>query len=584
MLTEYAGVPAVVPKTNPDGLDMTLAEVCEMSREEFRSVFGFDGLGSVPVVGEGDLPHAPKDCAWYLRHRPAPENPGPKDRKEASIELVVKVPQYALPAAGGGVAVNPSRIGLKAKDVKAACLEALIFLARKQGRRRRAYHWPVERIQSLSVCDLLDVYVDRFLADPAEGGAAGAIDDKVGAKSGAAADGRSDAKMDDQLLPRTRKAYRTYVRAFKRAFPELQLGDFSGWLVQEYARRAPERSVRSRYIELDTAKRGIRLVLAYLGVPPTYHVELALSGYDRLPKVAWTAEEFDRLRAAADGFVLNKDGTPKLVPGPGGMVPLRRYGWIVEAREAWRRAIEFLPYTMSRGGRLPKTRWVSPEYDPLDGKPLTDRPWIEVTDEEVIFHRDGEARYDGTKRRGANFIPAEFERKVRSWHAEDLARGYEFVFHQADGSRYGKRLLCDKTFHNIVKDAGLDVRRIPHHFKDLGVQWSDEAGIEREVLAAHADTSAVTLAKKYGEPLREALLNRAAETMTQDAWRERSERKSKNAGRFRKAKAAAGKAVATKLEAIRSEAAVEGSTEASAERADPRTNLRLVGGKEGGDR
>jgi hypothetical protein len=86
------------------------------------------------------------------------------------------------------------------------------------------------------------------------------------------------------------------------------------------------------------------------------------------------------------------------------------------------------------------------------------------------------------------------------------------------------------------------MRRVPHHFKDLAVQMSDEAGIPREVLAAHADTTTGILARKYGEPGREALKEHAAERMTQSAWRARAARKTKVAklfeeGRVRTAKA-----------------------------------------------
>jgi hypothetical protein len=123
----------------------------------------------VPLVGRGHLEHAPRECEWYLRVRPAPKNPGPKDRKQDGYELVVKAPQRALPEAGGEIAVNPKRIGLAGKDADAARLEALVFLARKSGRKRRATNWPIERIQSLLAFDVLEKYVDTFLADKPKG-------------------------------------------------------------------------------------------------------------------------------------------------------------------------------------------------------------------------------------------------------------------------------------------------------------------------------------------------------------------------------------------------------------------------------
>ncbi|MGT2502702.1 hypothetical protein ACVOMS_21400 [Bradyrhizobium guangxiense] len=129
----------------------------------------------------------------------------------------------------------------------------------------------------------------------------------------------------------------------------------------------------------------------------------------------------------------------------------------------------------------------------------------------MLYHRDGEARHDGNKRRRGNRIPTAFEPQVRAWYEEDRAAGHEFVFHRRDGARYGGRSLGRATFKRIVEDAAVEMARVPHHFKDLFVQLADEAGMERDVAAAHADTTAKTLGRKYGEPVRTAFLDRAAE-------------------------------------------------------------------------
>jgi hypothetical protein len=138
------------PSTNPDGLDLTVAEARAMSCELFRRTFAVDRLDDVPLVAPGQLERAPRDCGWYVRFRPAPAYPGPKDRKVDSWELIVKAPQRAEPEAGGGIAVAPRSFGLRAKEPDAARLEAVVYLARKAGRRIRASTWPIERVEALS--------------------------------------------------------------------------------------------------------------------------------------------------------------------------------------------------------------------------------------------------------------------------------------------------------------------------------------------------------------------------------------------------------------------------------------------------
>ncbi|MCK1668990.1 hypothetical protein [Bradyrhizobium sp. 153] len=469
--------------TAVDGLDLTVGEALALAPETFQRAFGVASLHDMPVVYPGvHLDRRPKGGAPCVRFRPAPKNPGPKDRKEDSFELLIQAPQRAEPEAGGEVAVSPGRVTLRAKTVDEARLEALVYLARAAGRRIRATTWSVERIQSLLCADVLDAYEEVFLADPSD-----------------------EEKARRKHL--TRANYRAGVRAFKKAFAELEIGDVGDWIADAYDVRGAQYSPMSRHGHLHAGRRGLKEGLKLLGVPPSYHLHFRIPSPGMLPKVAWTPAQLDAIQAAAA---------------------------LAEDREAWFRGIPFLAMTVSRHGRLTLTRWVPPEYDPMDGSylPEHDRPWIEVLDDAVYYHRDGESRVDSTKRRGGNRIPVELEAQVREWYAADMAIGCEWVFHKPDGTRYRGRYLDQETFRRIVEDAGIGVRRVPHHLKDLAVQISDEAGMPREVLAAHADTSVQTLERKYGEPKRTALLDRAAEELTQAAWRERAARKAELADRF----------------------------------------------------
>ena len=509
------------PSTTTDGLDLTVEEAREMPAEEFCRVFGLRSLDDVPLVAPGHLTRAPRPCEWYVRHRPADKDPGPKGRKTPGYELVVKVPQHAAPEAGGAMCVNPRHIGLQAKDAGGARLEALVFLARKSGRRRRATNWPIERIQGLLVRDVLEVYMKVFIRVPLEG----------------------EDKLEDAVKIKVRRTYGNSIKAFIAALPELEVGDVVDGLLEKYLAYRSNRKLSTRLRDLYTVRRSLKLGLQELGVPPTYNVHFRIPDPGMTPKAVWTVDEYDRLRAAADGYLFEPGGAPKMVPGPDGPVQMRRMdSWTWESRGAWRRAIPFLAYTASRHGRLARTRWVPPEAEPMDGKrlPKLDRPWLEVLDDGIFYHRDGEARCDSNKRRGGNMIPKEFEPTVRAWYEADLARGYEFVFHKRDGSRYSSgRELCRGTFKHIVEDAGIDPDRVPHHLKDLAVDWSDEAGVDRDTLAVHADTTAGTLNRKYGSPRRTALLERAAAEITQDAWRVRGTRKANVTKLFRKARAEA---------------------------------------------
>ncbi|MGY3133411.1 hypothetical protein ACVWZM_004093 [Bradyrhizobium sp. USDA 4501] len=498
------------PSTNIDGYDMTVEQALALVPREFERTFGLGltGLDDVPLVRPGIfLDRAPKGCEWYVRHCAPPKNPGPRVRKEPAFDLVVKSPRRALPEAGGGIAVAPRIIRLKAKEPNAARLEALVFLARKQGRTRRATDWPIGPILALRVADVLGRYKADCLALPPGGG---------------------------EEETSTRQTYIYSIDAFCKALPELEVADVTDAVVARYLACPGDRSRRSRLTDLYTVRRSLKIGLGLLGVPPTYNSHFQIPDPGMLPKTAWTPPEFDRLRAAADGWVFNTDGTPVMIPGPEGLVQLRRFdAWSWEGRKAWRRAIPFLAYTVSRHGRLPITRWVPPEVEPK-GRKLRkhDRPWIEATDHGIYYHRDGEVHHDGGKRRGGNKVPAEFEAEVRAWYEADLAEGIEWVFHKRDGSPYAGSKLCRKTFDGIVKDAGIDPDRVPHHLKDLAVDWSDESEMDRDTLAAHADTTARTLGKKYGDPRRKALIETAARQMTQGPWRERGERKANVARLF----------------------------------------------------
>ncbi|MET4524068.1 hypothetical protein [Bradyrhizobium sp. JR18.2] len=501
--------------TNPDGLDLTVAEARAMSPEEFKRTFGVESLDAMPIVGPGFLKQAPRGCERYIRMRPAPKKPGPKDRRQDVIELVVKTPQRAVPEAGGGIAVNPKRFVLKTRNPLEACLEALVFLAREQGRRRRATTWPIERIQSLLCVDVLDTFVEVYLEGPPP-------EDE---------NGRPKRAVGNSIAS---------IRAFKKAFPELEIGDVGNWINKAYATRAKHRSPQSRRGDLYVVRKGLKEGLACLGVPPGFSPDLSIKDPGRLQKTSWTPDALDRLKAAADRYPFEADGSPKpIVRADGYVYPhgVALRSW--EHRGHWRRIIDFLPYTGSRVGRLNPTRWVPPEVEPMDGLPLPrhDRPWIEVLEDEVWYHRDGESRVDSNKKRGPVLIPKEFEPVVRRWFEEDAAEGFEFVFHKPDGSRHHPRQFSWNTFKAIVADAGLASKTTPHHFKDLFVEMGDAAGVAREVMAAAADTTTRTLERKYGPARREALLQRAAETITAKAWRDRGASKTAVADRFAAARA-----------------------------------------------
>lgn len=553
-IADEARLLRIAPSTNPDGLDLTVAEFAAMSVELRRRTFCVDGLGDVPLVQPGRfLDRASRGLPWYVRFEAAPEKPGAKDRKTDRYVLVVKAPQFAEPEAGGGVAVAPKVYVLEAKEPDAARLEALVFLARKSGRRIRLSSWPIERIESLSCRGLLERYRIKNL--------------------GPRPDGKEDANRSNKTL----RTYDQAVRVFQRVFAELEIGDLKGdWISREYELRSG-RPATSRYADFKTVQMALNGQLAAEGAD--YKVKLHNSDPGRVTKEAWTVEEYDRLLKAAEGWLFEPGGAPKMVEGPDGPVRARRHG-AVAFRRAWRRAIEFLPYTASRHGRLPITRWVPPEVEPSDGLPLPrhDRPWIEVTDDLIYYHRDGDVSYDGNKGRAGNVIPAEFAPVVRGWYEEDMAAGLEFVFHRSDGQRYRGEKLGWETFKWIVEDAGIVGRRIPHHLKDLAKEWAEAARLRLEAFAEHADTSAERLSRTYGDALRTALLQEAAEGMTQERWRTDGERRAAIKDRFGRSGAASAKASRAATAPISNSTAVGSAPPAGrpAGPQDPQTTGRRV--------
>src|SRR6201999_2889481 len=101
----------------------------------------------------------------------------------------------------------------------------------------------------------------------------------------------------------------------------------------------------------------------------------------------------------------------------------------------------------------------------------------------IIFHRDGNERYDGNKKHGPNLIPREIEPLVLEWREQDAEAGTQWVFHKQDGDRYGER-VPDWTFRRIVEDAGMPPGFTVHHLKDLFVEWGRAAGLADNTLSA----------------------------------------------------------------------------------------------------
>lgn len=496
-MTSDARWTRALPSADPDGLDLSVEEARRMSREEFLSVFAVASLEDVPVVAPGVpgcLDRAPRGCRWYVRLRPAPRNPGPRARKRDSFELVVKRPKAEPkkedvsekrrpddPPSGG----SSYRHGLRAQDANGARLEALVCLARKAGRRRRASTWAIERIQNLFCGAVLDEWLEKGLPGITR--------------------------------PKTRYLYGTFVRAFREVFANKQIGDVDASIVAEYHKKArPDRSLTTRLHDLKLGRRALREGLDLLGVR-SYRLHFKVPRVKRRAKTPWLPEEYDRLLLAAEGWVFNPDGSPLMVPGPDGLTQARRPPEEVAFRDVWLRAFEFLPYTGSRGGRLPLTRWVPEGCD----------PWIEVTESFIIYHRGGEGALQDkaeTKRSGPCIIPVENEPRVRAWFEADLGRGIPFVFHKPGGDPYLGERLPSGSFKSIVRDAAVVEARVPHHFKDLAVEWSDSAGVDRETLAVHLDTRPETLAEWYGEPRRMAKMIEASERLSQRSWRDRGDR------------------------------------------------------------
>ncbi|MCA1551081.1 hypothetical protein I6F36_30060 [Bradyrhizobium sp. BRP19] len=556
-------LPPLAPSASLDGLDLTPAEIRALPLETFARVFTLPSIDHVPVVGPGFLKRRPPGAGWWLRFRAKPrrkENPsaGPKERSRDRLsdawQLVFKAPVYAPPEAGGGVAIKPGTITLKAKDAESARAEALIMIARGQKKTIRATTWPIERIERLNCKAMLQAYLDVDLKKPR----------RKKRKKGEKTSGRrsrapdaTDVVEEEKATRAERKLWSTYraaIEAFQHAFPTLEIGDCKGRVDLRIAEEFEERArlePTSRYAYVRTVQMALNEILKRLGVPETYRVRFANKDPGPLKKPNWTPAEYDRLRAAAEGWRHHPGGAPMMIPGPHGLVQARRQR--PENRDAWSFMIPCLAYSVSRNGQIHLTRWVPGSVEPRGRKFARgeERPWLEVLDDCIVFHRDGNQRYDGNKRRGWNFVPKEFEPEVRARYARDKAADIEWVFHKPDGERYGD-CLPSWTFRQIVADAGLPEGTSAHSLKDLAVAWADAAGVPRPVLAEHADTSEKTISRNYGPSRKVDLLETAAEAITQNAWREKEESRAARAADFRAPRDEAyAEAAAAKAEARR---------------------------------
>ncbi|MCA1542011.1 hypothetical protein I6F18_18795 [Bradyrhizobium sp. NBAIM32] len=537
-------LPPLAPSASLDGLDLTPAEMRALSPEMFARVFALPSIDHVPAVGSGFLKRRPPGATFWLRFRAAPDKdeesaPGEpakrsKNRQIDAWQLVFKAPVYAPAEAGGGVAIKTGTVTLKAKDLEGAKAEALIMIARAQGKTIRATTWPIERIERLNCSAMLKAYLEVDLAKPRSKRRKG---DKPARRGRKTPDTAEVLKDDVKPTRDERKLWRTYraaIEAFRFAFPTLEIGDCKGRIDLRIGQAFEERAglePTSRYAYLRTVQMALNEILGRMGVPVTYRVNFENRDPGPLPKPNWTPDEYDRLRAAAEGWRYHPGGAPMMIPGPQGLVQARRPR--PENRDAWSFMIPMLAYSVSRNGQIHLTRWVPGTVEPRGRKFARgeERPWLEVLPDCIVFHRDGNERYDGTKRHGWNFIPKEFEPEVRARHARDMAAGIEWVFHKPDGERYGER-LPSWTFRQIVADAGLPEGTTPHSLKDLAVAWADAAGIPRPTFSEHADTSEKTIDRTYGPSRKVDVLEAAAEQFSQKPWREKEERRAAQAGDF----------------------------------------------------
>ncbi|MBJ7405432.1 MAG: hypothetical protein JHD07_19845 [Bradyrhizobium sp.] len=565
-------LPPLAPSVALDGLDLTPAEIRALSSETFVRVFTLPSFDHVPVVGPGFLRRRPPGAEWWLRFRAKPKSEkGPespsadptersKDRQSDSWLLVFKAPVYAPPEAGGGVAISPDTMTLKAKDVEGAKAEALIMIARGQRKTIRATTWPIERIERLNCKEMLQAYLDVDLKKPEiRQKKKGEIPRRRG-KARKSTEGATEVPEDEVKANKAeRKLWRTYraaIEAFQDAFPTLEIGDCKGRIDMRIDQAFEERALlepSSRFAYLKTVQMALNAILERKGVPETYRVKFANKDPGPLVKPNWTLAEYDRLMASSRGWCHHPGGAPKMVDIAGCRTQLRRLA-AIRHRKAWSRMIPFLAYSVSRNGQIHLTRWVPGSEEP-GGRQFArgeERPWLEVLDDCIVFHRDGNERYDGNKRHGWNFVPKEFEPEVRRWYEEDMAAGIEWVFHKPDGERYGE-CLPSWTFRQIVADAGLPKGTTAHSLKDLAMAWADAAGVPRPVISEHADTSEKTIDRNYGPTRKVDVLETARDTISQKPWRAKEERRAAQVADFRArrdeayAKAAAAKADARLL-------------------------------------
>jgi len=575
-------LPPLAPSAALDGLGLSAAEMRALDPETFTRAFTVPSMDHVPVVGDGFLGRRPPGASWWLRFRAKPATkevtgdpaaePGPKegpkkgpekrkkDRKSDAWQLVFNSPVYAPPEAGGGVAFAPGPITLKAKNLEDAKAEALNMIARAQGKTIRATTWPIERIERLNCKAMLQAYLDVDLKKPRiRKRKKGEIPNKRRKAKKATENATEASEAEVKATKAERKlwnAYRAAIEAFRDAFPTLEIGDCKGRVDMRIDEAFETRALlepSSRYAYLKTVQMALNTILERLGVPEAHRVKFANKDPGPLVKPNWTAAEYDRLMASSKGWCHHPGGAPKMVDTAGCRTQSRRLRSIAR-RKAWSRMIPFLAYSVSRNGQIHLTRWVHGSEEPGGRKFARgeERPWLEVLDDFIIFHRDGNERYDGNKRHGWNFVPKEFEPEVRRWYEDDMAAGIEWVFHKPDGERYGE-CLPSYTFRQIVADAGLPKGTTAHSLKDLAVAWSDAAAVPRSVLSEHSDTSEETINRNYGPSRKVDVLETARDTISQEPWREKEERRAAQATDFRArrdetyAKAAAAKADARQV-------------------------------------
>jgi hypothetical protein len=465
------------PRTRAvDGLDhLTVPQARALHPSEFERLFEVRRLEDVPVVGPGYLPRAPKEALWYLRLR----LPG-GDRKRTAVERVTKRPKEQ----------NPGRTALTASGddqdgVDRARLEALVKVAREEGRGRRGSTMSRIEVENMPAAEVIEAYVDEFLQPPPPG------------------------EPETEAHKKSRTTYACAIKAFKKAFAGYRIGDFTGNVQATYAERRPDRWPITRGNDLNFGKMALNHGLEVLGID-WYRVKFKVRKAPRTDKPKWDPKEYDRLKDASLGFVHRADGGPVMVgDGKRGRVRMRRKARSVADRGAWSRAIPFQAETGGRSGLLAATTWTDPTG-----------PWIAFVGKDVIFFRKGWlGPQDSPKRGDPVIVPEPLATEMRGWRKKDIAAGIDHPFHRADGTPYSRR-LDRKTFQSIVEDAGISRKVTPHDLKSLCVEMADALGVSRHALSQHVSTTPETLEERYGPEADWAALKDVAQKLSdKSAWR-----------------------------------------------------------------